>query len=60
MKAHLIFDTSDPDDKILFESEQAALEECIRLNENLIKLFEIKILAQKTQRIELISKPYGI
>jgi hypothetical protein len=48
------------DNRILFESEQAALEECIRLNENLIKLFEIKILAQKTQRIELISKPYGI
>jgi len=48
------------DSRILFDSEQEALEECIRLNQNLMKLFEIKLLAQKTKRIEIISEPYGI
>ena len=48
------------DNRILFDSEQEALEECIRLNQNLMSMFELKLLAQKGQRIEIISKPYGI
>jgi len=48
------------DNRTLFDSEQEALEECIRLNQNLMTMFELKLLAQKGQRIEIISKPYGI
>ena len=45
---------------LLFDTEMEAIEKCIELNKLLLQEMEIKMIAQRGQRMTLISEPYGI
>ena len=49
-----------PKNELIFDTEQEAIEKCIELNKILIEEMEIRMIAQKGQRMDIISKPYNI